>query len=243
MKFLSIFISVFILLGYNYAQRFEFEKKCDGDTVQVEVFKGGKEGRIRYKAESCQRPSRLGVRLETGAATYSYAPSVTNWIGNTPTISYGLGGAFKRLNFGFRWKPQVVNPKIEILMGDDVLYNSARIRSVKYDFYVSYSFDFKNLVSLEPYLGWTDNRFSVRNQSILAKSYEIPVASGFMGGITLNRYFHMGSYEYFAVFIRAGYSGSDYSRTHPTLDKGFWEAAFGIAYKGFYRHNFYDRLD
>jgi hypothetical protein len=244
-RFVCCWIGVFVVntsIVSVSAQYIDRQKICPPDTVLIELFKNKLEERIRYRAIECTMPSALGVRFEAGASGYSYGGSTKDWFENKIVPSMGLTLAFKNWNFGTRVKYTTFNPRVNYLFGYEVLDERARVISNKSDWYIGYSINTKSLYSFEPYISYSVDNFRVKNQSTLGQAFNLLSARGLLGGLSVNRYINIGGYEYFSVFMNLAYSAVDYTRTHPSLGKGYVEMTLGIAYKGFYLRQFMEKI-
>ena len=243
------YIIFFLLFGnilLAHGQQYNREKVCSPDTVLV------RRDRIHliktlsdtspYKALKCSRVSDYGWRLDLGISAYRYKNRTSDWLGNHPGPLLGLALAYKKFSLGWKIKPWTLNPGTELSFTNDTLTKKAKLNPNKLDFYAGYSIDLKYNISIEPYAGWTKNIFYVINNEELNKTFRIPNANGFITGMVINKYFRLKEFQFLSAFIHFGYAHTDFSKTHPHLDKGYVEYSLGIAYKCFYKRIFLERI-
>ena len=245
-----VFGLFFLLLSVNvFGQRTDNVIFCSLDTFLVKPI--SENIRIRktpvgsftpYKAVWCEKRSKFGTRFEFGVSRCHYNQKTRDWIGNHGTPNFNFILLYDKVNFGFRFKPWTVNPNEELSFHNKVLPKYAKLNPIKLDFYIGYSFDFTHL-SLEPYLGMTRNIFEVINEDELQETFSFPSITGFINGVTVNKYFRIKNYEYISVFASIGYSIVDYAKVHSALGKNYFEWSLGISYKIFYTERFIQKID
>ena len=237
------------LSGSVYGQIIIDEIFCSLDTMLVKpvnefrhIQKASIDSFEPYKAVWCEKRSKFGARIEIGISSYYYTQKTRNWLGNHGGPNFNFILTYDKFNFGFRFKPWTVNPGEELLFDNSLLPKYADLNPIKLDFYIGYSFDFKH-ISLEPYLGLSRNIFTVINEGELQETFSIPSVTGFINGVTVNKYFRIKKYEYISVFANVGYSIVDYTKVHNTLGKNYFEWSLGIAYKGFFTKKFMQKIE
>ena len=245
----KILIILILLLGNTlsgYAQQYNREQVCSPDTVlirrdRIHMIKSVNDT-TSYKALKCSRVSDLGWRIDMGISIYRYKNRTSDWLGNHHGPILGLALAYRKFSLGLKIKPWTLNPGKELAFSQDTLTREAKLNPNKLDFYGSYSINLKHNISIEPYAGWTKNIFYVINNEELNKNFHIPNANGFITGLVINKYFRLKEFQFLSTFFHLGYACTDFSKTHPQLDKGYFEYSFGIAYKSFYKRNFLQRI-
>jgi hypothetical protein len=120
---------------------------------------------------------------------------------------------------------------------------TAKLNSIKLDYYIGYSLDFEKLISIEPYIGYNSSSFIVINEDKLNQKFSLKKTGGIIIGTTLNKYLKIKEYEYISVFGTAGYSFVNYKKVHSDLDNSYFEWNIGIAYKGFFTKRFNKRVE
>jgi len=240
----------FLLITVNVCGQIDNEVFCYPDTVSIEapVLRHVQKSTFEiasftpYKFIWCEKRSKIGARLEIGVSSFHYNKSTRDWIGNHVAPNFNFIFVYDKFNFGFRFKPFTVSPEKELLFDNKTLRQEANLNPIKLDFYLGYSFDFKHL-SIEPYLGLSRNNFVVINQNELNETFSIPSATGFINGITVNKYFKTKNYKYISIFSNVGYSIIDYKKVHSTLGANYFEWTLGVALKGFFTKNFRQKIE
>jgi len=245
-----LIIVVFLLSGYSslFSQRIDKEILCCRDTF---VFQGqvkikGKEkidSVYTYKSQLYKKRSIFGLRLDLGFAKYSYNDKTASWLGNHGGPVFNFSMALKTVNLGVRFKPWTVNPREELTFDGILLPKEALLNPIKLDYYIAYSIDFKRNISIEPSVGYTSSYFKVINEDKLGQSYSFTNTGGPVYEITINKYFGIHEYEYFCVFGSVGFANVDFKKVHENLDSGYFEYAIGIAFKDFFRKQYYKKID
>ena len=247
----TIFSLFFLLLSANvFGQKINDVIICSLDTFWVKpvseiryIQKTPVDSFAPYKAVWCKKRSKFGARIEIGVSCYYYNQKTKDWLGNHGGPNFNFILTYDKFNLGFRFKPWSVNPNKELLFDNKALTKYARLNPNKLDFYTGYSFDF-NHISLEPYLGFSRNIFTVINEDELQETFSFPIVTGFINGITVNKYFRVSKkYEYVSVFSSVGYSIVDYRKVHSELGKNYFEWTLGIAYKGFFTRKFMQKIE
>jgi hypothetical protein len=236
-----IFRLFLLLLAVNVSgQKMDNDIYCYPDTVLIEYREGYRHIQkptvvsfVPYRAVLCEKCSKIGVRLEVGVSSFHYNKNTKYWIGNHVAPNFNFIFTYDKFNFGFRFKPFTVNPQKELLFDNKTLRQEALLNPIKLDFYLGYSFDFKHL-SIEPYFGLSHNNFVVINQRELNETFSIPSATGFINGITVNKYFKTRDCRYITIFSNVGYSIIDYKKVHNELGANYFEWTLGVALKGFF---------
>lgn len=241
---------LFFLLSVNVCgQKISEEIFCSLDTVLVRpvsefrhIQKTTVDSFAPYRAVWCEKRSKFGARFEVGISRFHYNQKTKDWLGNHVALNFSFIFVYDKFNWGFRFKPFTINPNKELLFDNKILPKYAKLNPIKFDFYTGYSFDFKH-ISIEPYLGLSRNIFTVINEDELKETFSIPSVTGFINGITVNKYFRVNKYEYISIFSNVGYSIVDYKKVHNTLGKNYFEWSLGIAYKGFFTKLFMQKID
>jgi hypothetical protein len=236
---------LFLLLSLTFCaagQQYDRSKFCGTDTIDVSYTSKVNFEATRYKAFACTKVSKIGIRAEVGFAAYRYNERTKNWLGNHNGPLLGLALAYENFNIGFRFKPWTVRPKAALSFNGVDLPGDAKLNPVKLDYYFSYSINFKHNLSVEPYIGYTRTVFHVVNEQELGRPYDIPAAHGLITGIACNKYFRIKEFQFVGLFANCGYSFTDFKQTNNELGTGYMDFAVGIAYKGFFRRNFLERI-
>jgi hypothetical protein len=247
----TVFSLFFLLILINvFGQKENDEIFCSLDTFLVKpvseirhIQKASIDSFAQYKAVWCEKRSKLGARIEFGISRFYYNQKTKDWLGNHGGPNFNFILVYDKFNFGFKFKPWTVNPNEELSFDNKILSKYEKLNPIKLDFYIGYSFDFNYNISLEPYLGLSRNIFTVINESDLQETFSIPNVTGFINGITVNKYFRINKYEYLSVFSSFGYSIVDYTKVHNSLGKNYFEWSLGIAYKGFLRQKFIQKIE
>jgi len=254
-KMERIFFILFIVILLNkisFAQKWIPETICSTDTVLVEPYQAMKYNAAKpdsltpaepYKVVECKTRSNVGFRIDVAVSKYYYGEKTASWMGQHGGPNFNFIFTLNKWNLGFRFKPWTFSPKKEMEFNGHMLPTSAKVNTIKLDYYVGYSFDFEKLVSLEPYLGYNRTSLVVINEEDLNQTYKLYETGGFIAGATLNKYFKIKEYEYISVFASAGYAFVNYKKVHPDFDKGYFEWNFGVAYKGFLTRLFDRKVD
>ena len=246
----TIFSLFFLLLSVNVCgQKMDNVIFCSLDTFIVKpvsefrhIQKASVDSFAPYKAVWCEKCSKFGARIEIGISIYHYNQKTKDWLGNHGGPNFNFILTYDKFNLGFRFKPWTVSPNEELLFDNKVLPKYANLNPIKLDFYTGYSFDFEH-ISLEPYLGFSRNIFTVINEDELQETFSFPSVTGFINGVTVNKYFKIKNYEYISVFANVGYSIVDYTKVHNALGKNYFEWSIGIAYKGFFTKRFMQKIE
>jgi len=239
-----------MILSINvWGQKFDNETICSSDTITINpnltmrhVQKGTKDSLPSYRIIECEKKSKIGFRFELGASHYWYNRNTKDWLGNHFGSNFNFIFVYDKLNFGFCFKPSTVNPKKELQFCGETLTNEAKLNPIKMDFYIGYSFDL-DCLSIEPYLGISRNSFVIINQKELNNNFSIPNATGFINGITLNKYFKIAKYKYISIFSHIGYCIVDFHKVNDNLSNNYFECSLGVAYKGFFTNKFRKRVE
>ena len=235
-------------MAKSFPQQYNREKNCHPDTIIVSIdrrhlIKTDLPDSVReYKAFRCTQVSPFGFRVDIGIAHYHYAGSTSQWIGNHFAPSLGLTLAYKKMNFGARFKPWTVRPGSRLSFNNDTLPTSAKLNPVKIDYFFGYSIDLSRNISVEPYAGLSTNIFNVINEKELNQSFDIPKVTGMIGGVYINKYFTIRPFKFISTFINAGYSSANFKKVHNQLDRGYFEWSVGVGYKVFGKRHFSDRI-
>lgn len=154
----------------------------------------------------------------------------------------GLSIAYGNFNVGAKFKPATVNPKQDLDFNGETLTSQAKLNPIKIDYDFSYTVNFKYNFSFEPYVALTANSFIVINEQEIGKNYKINKINGLTLGATINKYFSIKDYQFFAVYAKYGYGLTDFRKVNPSLGVGYSDFTIGIAYKGFIKQYFYKRI-
>lgn len=197
---------------FSFGQKWNPEIICSTDTVNFEQYvsmKYNPENMDRVKHEpyrivQCQTRSKVGFRMGIAVSNYYYSDKTTSWIGQDggPDINFIL--VIDKLNFGFRFKPWTIDPKKEIDFNGLTLPTMAKLNNVRLDYYVGYSLDFENLISVEPYIGYNRTSFHAINEDELNQKFSFNKNGGFIFGTTLNKYFKIKEHEYISILGTVG---------------------------------------
>lgn len=242
-----ILILLFITFYINsLSQKYDRDTICFGKPMTINPYRSIKnvsDTSASYKAILCETRTDVGIRFEIGISKYYYNEKTEQWLGNHGGPNFNFILTANKLNFGLRFKPWTINPKTELIFNSDTLPTYADLNPIKIDYYVGYSFDFNNNISIEPFLGFSQSIFSVINEDVLKKTYSIPNALGLITGVAFNKYFRIKEYEYVALFVNLGYSFVNYKKMHESLGVGYFEWTVGVAYKVFFSKKFFRKIE
>lgn len=243
-RLLSLLLICCAICVSMHAQKYTPEMICSSDTLIVEpmnrmYFKDSTEllpkNRQPYKAVNCIIPTKLALRYNLGVTGYYYGSKTKEWLGNFFGPNFAMALSYDKISFGARFKPWTLYPKKVLDFDGKPLPLNAAVNPIKIDFYTGYSFDFDYLISVEPQIGYTKSLFYVINENRLNQTYSIPKTDGLLIGCSVNKYFKLRPNDFFAVFLNMGYATNDFTKTHPSLDKGYFEWSLGVSIKSFYR--------
>ncbi len=248
-KIILTFVIIFIS-NIVFGQKWDKEPICSADTLIVEPHLPMKYipknldtlNQKPYRIILCRTRSNVGFRAEIGFSNYYYRKQTTSWIGQHSSPNFNFILTIDKLNFGFRFKPWTINPKKEINFEGQTIPTTAKLNSIKLDYYIGYSLDFEKLISIEPYIGYNRSSFIIINEDEINKEFSFVKSGGLIIGTTLNKYFKIKEAKYISVFGTAGYGFVNYEKIHPDLDNGYFEWNIGVSYKGFLTKRFNKRI-
>ena len=248
-----VILTFIIVLISNivFGQKWNKEIICSSDTLTVEPYIPMRYtpknldtlNKEPYKVIQCRTRSNIGFRFEIGISNYYYRKQTTSWIGQHGGPNFNLILTIDKLNFGFRFKPWTITPKKEMDFNGQILPTTAKLNSIKLDYYIGYSLDFEKLISIEPYIGYNQSSFIVINEDELNQNFSFNKSGGLIIGATINKYFKIKEYEYISIFGTIGYGFINYNKIHSDLDNGCFEWNLGIAYKGFFTKRFNRKVE
>src|SRR5690606_15321916 len=141
----------------SFSQKYDFKTICYPDTLTIQGSLNikGMGDSTSFKAVRCEKRTNAGLRVEIGFSKYYYNTATENWLGNHGGPNFNFILTINKFNIGLRFKPWTVNPKSDLTFRNDTLSRLAELNPVKIDYYLGYSIDLKNNISLEPYLGYS----------------------------------------------------------------------------------------
>lgn len=230
------------LAAAGFAQQYNQEKVCGTDTLNVS-YRNHRGDFIRFRGFKCTQVAKLGIRLDLGYNGYIFNARTRQWLGNPNGALIGLSLLHGRIGYGLRFKPASARLKMPLAAGGDTLGIRDTLNPGRIDLYLGYSFNFSGNWSLEPYLGVTRNLFYVKTEKGSGKSFSMPRVYGLNAGLTVNKYFSLKAYSFLGVFLTYGYGFSNFRKLNPGLGAGYGEWIAGLAYKGFARRHFHEKLN
>ena len=250
MKRLFIITTVILITTIAFGQKWNGDTICSTDTLVVHPRLSMKynpdtpnPNQKPYKMVECWTRSNIGLRMELGFSNYYYGERTKSWMGQHVGPNFSFSLAVDKLNFGVRFKPWTIEPAKEMVFVGQTLPTNASFNNIRFDYYVGYSLDFNNLISLEPYAGYNRTMFILLNEKDVGHDVPFKNTGGLIVGATLNKYFKIKDYEYLSLFGSAGYGFVNYEKVHPDLDNGYFEWTLGIAVKLFMKKNFNRRVE
>lgn len=221
-----------------FGQNYQRGVVCDPDTVRY----GNSYSKLgpiaQYKAFRCTQVTKLGIRVDAGFNHYAYSSKTRAWLGNHNGPLLGISIAYTNFSVGIKFKPATVTPQTELTFNGVLLTGEAKLNPNKIDYELAYSINLKQNISIEPFIGFSTNRFVVINEKDLKKHYEIENAKGSIAGVALNKYFRLKGFQFFSVFARYGYGFVDFKSSNGQLSNGYSDLSLGIAYKAFGKKRF-----
>ncbi len=242
MKVYLIYFLLTLISFLGMSQKLEYPEPEMGDTIIVRGYYN-KYDLTSYKAIKIEQRSKMAFRFEGGYTFYSYDNKTAAWLGSAGSANLNFIGSYDNISLGLKFKLATITPQKELIFNNVVLTNLADLNPVKIDYFISYSLDYDPLISIEPYIGFTQSVFEVINEEELNQKYSIQNSFGPIAGITLNKYFLVRKYSYIAIFGTMGYGFVDFKRTHPDLGYGYLEYTIGIAYKRFGNKIVYKKIE
>lgn len=239
---IKFFLFCILISNLISAQIYDKKERCSKEIVLLQEHDSISNSSKEYKALKCLKRSNFGMRFGLGFSSFKYDDNTKDIIGNHGGANFNLSFSYDKWNLGVRFKPWTVNPKQEITVNNKTLPKFADVNVIKLDYYIGYSFDFKKLYSVEPYIGYNNSLFVVINEDELRDTFSFDnKASGLIFGTTFNKYFEFQDFNYISVFVDLGYSTTNLSDIHPTLGKGYFEFSIGVAIKGFSKKTTYKK--
>jgi len=237
MKQVLTVLLLIVLYNFSIGQQYKFYRAetCSTDTIVIDNSTLKRRLLIdslpTHREIECSFISDFGIRFELGFSGFIYDSNTNTWLTNSPGLTGGISLAFRQFNFGVRFKTTTITPKNNLVFGSDTLTNNFYLNPNKIDYYLGYSLDFDHLISIEPFAAFSQNIFSVINESDYNKTFSIPKLNGLKMGFTFNKYFKKKEFYFFTVFFNYAYSIVDFSKVNIELGKGYHDFTLGIAYK------------
>lgn len=244
-QFILIAAAIF-LSNILYGQRIESDSICMKDTM---LFDGTmtypKDTRFEdlsgtFLGTYCDYRKNYGFRFDFGFSQFIYSKSVADWLGFHRGVNLNLSFVYKRLSVGLRFKPWVTSPKSDLSFDSIVLPSNAQINPIKFDCYIGYDILLGDLTSIETSLGYTMCTFKVINEELYNANFNINSTSGFLLGLSVNRYIPFKNYNYFVLFCRFNYGLVDFSQVHNELKGGYSEICLGFSFKLYKKNRVYN---
>jgi hypothetical protein len=239
---IRFFVLIFLLYFKQLtAQKYFPDTLCGKDTVHVNEparrhvqTKYYHENFKPYKYVICKSRSKFGVRNEIGLSNIYYNNNIGNWLGNKRSFYWGILLAYHNLNYGFSIRLNTFNPKTDLNFEGVTIPKNAVLNLVKFDYFVAYSVNFNNLISIEPYIGLNRTQFLLINSDEINLQFKFKEALGVSTGIKFNKYFEVKRYTYVSIYGTMGYTYADLKNIHPQFNNGFYEWNIGLAYKRYF---------
>jgi len=111
---------------FSFGQKLSWEKICHPDTIILPIntlhpyFRRANDTATTYKVFNCTKVSDLGIRASLAVVGYTYHNKTAAWLGNHLGPSFDLGVAYRQWNFGLRFRPWTVRPRIELVFDGDI---------------------------------------------------------------------------------------------------------------------------
>ena len=236
-KALKLVVLSFFIVNPLFSQKWQPQVICSNDTIILDPYINP------YRALECKTSTNISSRWEFAISRYLYTAQTQEWMKNHGGPNFSLALGYSNVSIGIRFKPWTINPEKELEFEGIVLPETADVNNVRIDYYASYSFDFNNLISVEPYVGLNRTLFFVINEDELNQTYDLNSTGGLIFGTSINQYFYVGNFSFLVLFATLGYGFVNYDKLHPELGNGYFEWSIGIALKSFRNHRFYKRVD
>lgn len=256
LRYFLVLLTLYFGILDSYGQIWDHEPECSTDTMLVEPYVNSQPLIIKnqqylrdsimfkpYKIVKCSTRSKIGLREEVSVSKYYYNKKTADWSGKHPSLNVNYIFTIDRMNFGVRFKIWTISPKAEMDFDGKILPKEARLNSAKLDYYAGYSFDFKNLISFEPYAGYNRSLFYVVNEDKIKQEFKLHKTGGLIIGSTVNKYIEIKRYGYLSLFGSLGYGFVNYEKVNSQLDNGYFEWNLGIALKGYVLKQLHNKIE
>jgi hypothetical protein len=231
------------------AQKYERDTICTDETIIKEETVSKKVGgrlvdsTYTYKAVLCNTRSLVGIGFGTGISVYNYNEKTDEWLGQHITANFFASIVYGKASFGFRYKTGLVSNKKEMVFDGKILTKQADLQPRRFDYTLAYSLDFNEIISFEPFVGYTRSSFSVYNEAWVEETYSFSKTGGLLTGLNLHAYVYRNVNRYMVLSAKFGYGFVDFSKVHPDLDKGYFEWSIDFALKAYFPKSVYRKVE
>ncbi|MFM2388021.1 MAG: hypothetical protein RL660_2778 [Bacteroidota bacterium] len=242
MNHLLILLAIIACSINTQAQNYERDKICGKDTINIDRIEYRYGDREVFKAFNCYQVTPFGVRFDLAYSCYRYNSSTEAVFGRHNGLTAAFGLLFSDFTLSVQTKLGSTIPQKELAFGSQVLTSAAIFNPIRVEYQLGYSINTKYNFAIEPYVAYTRSSFRVINEDSLNQQFTFPKIKSPTLGLGINKYFTIREFEFAAVFVKYGYSFTNYRQLHPSLDRGYTDITFGFSYKGFARHYFEDKI-
>ncbi len=192
----------------------------------------------RNGREYTQSLSAFAIQLSLGGSLNYYDNTTKDYLGNYRGTSYALALYYSDFYLGLAIKPigkKTTEPTKEMnfFVTDPNLHGVSGQYS-KINVSLGYTFNFPLNFSIEPYVGYLNTSFNMKDEQGVEIDYLSKNVAGFTVGFTLNKYLKLpGMGGFVVLYFTNNINYSDYSQFYAALGNTFYSMELGIAIKGF----------
>lgn len=239
-----------LLTTLVYAQDENIDLKAMSDAYYNEMVGAGVDPDVvhsgNYTNFIYNEKGLFGIQFGVGGSYYRYTGNTQKWLGSHPSVNFETGLVYKNWTLGARSKMWTVNPHETVIYQGHYLSESVDLNPIKLDLFVSYGIVFNRNFSIEPSIGLVNNLFIVIHQDELRQNYKDKKTKSVLFDVYFRNHIafkenreHLKSSKngrgYFAPYIKFSYSPTDFGKIQEDMDVGFFEVAFGLVMKGYFK--------
>ena len=190
--------------------------------------------------EYTQSLSAFAIQLGLGGSLNYYDKTTKDYLGNYRGTSYALALYYSDFYLGLAIKPigkKTTEPTKEMnFIVTDPNLQGVNGQYSKINVTFGYVFNFPLNFSIEPYVGYLNTSFHMKNEQGEEIDYLSKNVAGITAGFTLNKYFKLpGLGDFVVIYFTNNINYSNYSQFNAALGNSLYSMELGIAIKGFFR--------
>lgn len=242
-----LFLLLVLCQGNLLAQKWEPLINCSLDTLDVGGKLGAKYQPVQnletstFEILKCETRSDFGLSFQSAYGVNKFAKN-NDFFDDYGQMNLQFGVHFRnwQLAYAVHIGTKVLNK--DMLFEADSLKQGDKFNHLGQSILLGYSLNFNSLISVEPYMGISTNKF------LTIGTAEGKVSKPIIGnvlGAKLYKYFNLKAHQhaYMGLFLNASYHNLALDQLNPMLENHYINFSVGLVVKGYFKKVFYQEFN
>lgn len=242
-----LFLFFVLIQGSLLAQKWDPIINCSLDTLNINGKIGAKYQPVQsldkstFEILKCETRSDFGLSFQSAFGVNKFDKN-NSFFYDYGQLNMQFGVHFRNWLLGYSLQGGTVALNRDMLFESDTLKQNDKFNHISHSVILGYSVNFNKLISLEPYLGLSTNKFLTIGT---ASGKESKPIIGKVLGAKLYKYFNLKAHQhaYMGIVLNASYHNLALDQLNPMLENHYTNFSVGLVVKGYFKKVFYQEFN